>query len=167
MNAGAILIPLAALLVCSACEKKEPPVTDTPATPQSSGTAAPEGSGATTAGSAGGAAGGANETGTNASPEALAQWSALSADVPRMIGAIESRVTVLGQSKKLPASLDRSSLESARATLESMKSSWAGAVAAHDAGDVAAAVTTARSVSEQGQQVLEQLGMRSAGSPTD
>lgn len=154
MISRSLSIAALALLVCAACQKREataettaPENAQAPATmPESAPAPAVPGSGPGTA-----------------SPETVQQWSALSASVPQMIQAIETRVNTLSESKQLPANLDRAAFDSAKASLESMKSSWSQATAAHDSGDVAGAVATANGVEEEGRKVLAQLGMAAAG----
>jgi len=89
---------------------------------------------------------------------AAAQWGTMSADVPKMVEAIQSRVDILSSSKKLPKNVSKDALESAKSGLEWMKSTWAEATAA--ASDKPAeAVEKARAVQAKGAEVLAALGM--------
>lgn len=148
-------LPIAALvlLACVGCQKKEATAETGPDTAQAPATMPGSPPASTMPGSAPG----------TASPEAMQQWSTLSASVPQMIEAIETRVNTLSESKKLPANLDRATFDSAKASLESMKSSWSQATTAHDSGDVPGAVAAASSIEEEGRRVLAQLGMSQAG----
>ena len=70
---------------------------------------------------------------------ATAEWSTLSADVPKMVAAIQSRVDILSSSRKLPKNVNKEAFESAKSGLESMKSMWNEATAsAANAGPVKA-----------------------------
>lgn len=86
------------------------------------------------------------------------EWETLSAEVPKMVKAIESRVDSLSGSK-LPSDVDKESFEAAKAALQSMKSLWAEASAAFDAGDAILAADKARMVQAKGEEVIDQLGM--------
>lgn len=86
------------------------------------------------------------------------EWEALSEEVPKMVQAIENRVDSLSGTK-LPKDLDKESVESAKATLESMKSLWAEASAAFEAGNAILAADKARMVQAKGEEVIDQLGM--------
>jgi len=86
------------------------------------------------------------------------EWEALSEEVPKMVQAIENRVDSLSGAK-LPKDLDKESFESAKAALESMKSLWAEASAAFEAGNAILAADKARMVQAKGEEVIDQLGM--------
>jgi len=93
---------------------------------------------------------------------ATAEWNSLSADVPKMVEAIQSRVDILGKSKKLPKNVSQEAFDAAKAGLESMKATWSEATSAFASGDAVAAVSKANSVKQMGSDVLQKLGM-SAG----
>jgi len=86
------------------------------------------------------------------------EWEALSEEVPKMVQAIENRVDSL-TGAKLPKDLDKESFESAKAELQSMKSLWAEASAAFEAGNAILAADKARMVQAKGEEVIDQLGM--------
>ena len=87
------------------------------------------------------------------------QWQALSADVPRLLEAIQSRVDILGQARNLPKSLSPEAFQSAKDGLEQMKSAWAEATAKFGAGNPVDAVAKAQAVKEKGNEVMHLLGM--------
>jgi hypothetical protein len=89
---------------------------------------------------------------------AAAQWGTLSADVPKMVEAIQSRVDILSSAKKLPKNVSKDALESAKSGLEWMKSTWAEATAAA-ADKPSEAVEKANAVKAKGAEVLAALGM--------
>ena len=90
------------------------------------------------------------------------EWEALNADVPKMVQAIQSRVDILSQSKKLPKELTKESFDAAKSGLETMKSTWAEATAAASAGNAMEAADKGRAVKAKGEEVLQQLGMTSS-----
>ena len=90
---------------------------------------------------------------------ATAQWGSLSADLPKMVDAIQSRVDILGKSKKLPKNVTQEAFDSAKSGLESMKSLWAEASSAFTSGDAVSAVDKAKGVKAKGEEVLKLLGM--------
>jgi hypothetical protein len=94
-----------------------------------------------------------------ANAAATAEWNTLSADVPRMVEAIQSRVDILGKSRKLPRNVSQEAFDSAKQRLESMKATWAEATSAFASGNAVDAAAKANSVRQTGTEVLQQLGM--------
>lgn len=90
---------------------------------------------------------------------AATEWSSLSADVPKMVEAIQSRVDILGKSKKLPKNVSQEAFDAAKSGLDSMKSLWAEASSAFTSGDAVNAVDKAKGVKAKGEEVLKLLGM--------
>jgi len=77
------------------------------------------------------------------------EWEDLNEEVPKMVQAIESQVGNLSGSKRDAAKLE----------LDSMKSQWAEASAAFDAGDPTVAADKGRLVQAKAKEVSAQLGM--------
>ena len=90
---------------------------------------------------------------------ATTEWVALSADVPQMVAAIQSRVDTLSSSKRLPKNVSKEAFDSAKSGLETMKATWAEASAAFTDGKPAEAAEKARAVKAKGAEVLAALGM--------
>jgi hypothetical protein len=90
---------------------------------------------------------------------ATTEWNSLSADVPKMVDAIQSRVDILGKSKKLPKNVSQEAFDAAKSGLDSMKATWADASSAFTSGDPVGAVAKANAVKQQGSEVLQKLGM--------
>lgn len=90
---------------------------------------------------------------------ATEQWKALSAEVPDMVTAIQSRVDMLSQSRKLPRNMNAQSLQSAKDGLEWMKTTWAEADSTFSAGNPGDAVAKGQTVKDKGAEVLKSLGM--------
>ncbi len=87
------------------------------------------------------------------------QWNTLSADLPKMVAAIQSRVDVLSKSRKLPKDLSQESFDAAKSGLETMKTAWAQATSAFANGDPVNAVAMADGARQKGNEVLALLGM--------
>lgn len=87
------------------------------------------------------------------------EWKVLSAEVPDMVAAIQSRIDILGQSKKLPKGITTEAFESAKTGLESMQAAWQSATASFGSGDPVKAVEQAKSAKDTGTATLAALGM--------
>lgn len=90
---------------------------------------------------------------------ATEKWQSLSADVPNMLSAIQSRVDVLSKSKKLPKNVSADAFQSAKDGLAELKSNWDEASAAFTAGKATDAVAKAEAAKAKGAEVLKLLGM--------
>jgi hypothetical protein len=86
-------------------------------------------------------------------------WGPLSAEVPKMIDAIQSRVAALSKSHHLPKGVTKSSLASAKSGVDSLKSTWSDASNASGSGDFTTAVTKAQAVKDKAAEVMRSLGM--------
>jgi hypothetical protein len=93
---------------------------------------------------------------------AMVEWNSLSADVPKMVEAIQSRIDILSSSKRLPKNVSSDAFESAKSGLDSMKATWGEATTAFGSGDTSTAADKAREVKAKGQEVLQKLGMTPA-----
>lgn len=87
------------------------------------------------------------------------QWTSLSADLPKMVEAIQSRVDTLSKSRKLPKNVDKAAFDAAKSGLESMKATWAEATSASSSGNIADAVAKGQAVKDKGTEIMNQLGM--------
>jgi hypothetical protein len=88
-------------------------------------------------------------------------WGPLSAEVPKMIDAIESRVTALSKSHHLPKGVTKNGLAGAKSSVESLKSMWSEASNASASGDLTTAVTKAQAVKDKAAEIMKSLGMSS------
>jgi hypothetical protein len=86
-------------------------------------------------------------------------WEQLSANLPQMVAAVKSRVDILSQAKKLPATVSKEKLEAAKAGLADATKGWEDANAAFKSGNVADAVARADAVKKRTVEALEALGM--------
>jgi len=95
--------------------------------------------------------------------ELTKSWTELSGGVPKMVGAIQSRIDILSKSKKLPANLTAEKFEEVKSGFAAAKEEWTKALESFKAGSIAEAVTAATSVKEKATSALEALGMPAPG----
>ncbi len=91
--------------------------------------------------------------------KATGEWTTLAADLPGMVGAVESRVSALSAAKKLPKGMDAAKLDGAKAALAAAKSAWDAASAAFTSGNVVDAVAKANEAKAKGGEAMAALGM--------
>jgi len=94
--------------------------------------------------------------------KAKEEWGPVSADLPKMIDAIQSRVNLLSKSHKLPAGLTKDGLASAKSGVESLKSSLADATSAAGSGDFTAAMAKAQEIKAKAAEIMQSLKMASS-----
>ena len=90
---------------------------------------------------------------------AQVEWTDLSAKMPQMVEALQSRIDTLSKSKKLPKDLDKASFDTIKADFESLKTEWTAAGADFASGLAGDAVRKARSAKAKGEMILAKLGM--------
>jgi len=86
-------------------------------------------------------------------------WVHSSAEVPKMVDAIQSRVTALSKSHHLPKGVTRDGLASAKSGVDSLKSMWSDASNASASGDFTTAVGKAQAVKDKAAEIMKSLGM--------
>jgi hypothetical protein len=89
-------------------------------------------------------------------------WGPMSADVPKMVDAIQSRVDILSKSHHLPKGVTKDSLSAAVSGLSAMKSAWSDASSAASSGDFTTAMSKGQAVKDQATQIMQSLGMTSS-----
>lgn len=92
-------------------------------------------------------------------------WNGLSAGVPGMVKSIEDKLGELGKMRRLPAGLDRETVDSASSALTEAKNNWDAASQAFTAGNVEEAVAKARSVETAARDIMGKLGLSEAAAP--
>jgi len=90
---------------------------------------------------------------------AKGKWAEASTDLPKMVGAIQSRLDILTKSKKLPKGLDKATLDQAVASFDAMKASWTEATNAATSGNFVDAMGKADAIKAKGAEVMAALGM--------
>ncbi len=89
-------------------------------------------------------------------------WGPASADLPKMIDAIQKRVNILSKSRSLPAGVTKDGLASAKSGVESLKSSLADATSAAGSGDFTAAMAKAQEIKAKATDIMQSLKMASS-----
>ena len=91
--------------------------------------------------------------------ELTTAWEDMSGGVPKMAEAIKSRVDILSQSKKLPAGMDKGTLDGAKAGLATLNQSWTEASDAFKSGNMTDAVAKATAAKAKAVEVMTALNM--------
>ena len=92
--------------------------------------------------------------------ELAKSWEEMSGGLPKMLDAIKSRLDILSASKKLPENLDKAKLEGAKTGYEAAAKMWDDAKSAFSGGNMADAVSKAKTVKERAVEVMTTLGMQ-------
>jgi len=87
-------------------------------------------------------------------------WEEMSGGLPKMVEAIKSRVDVLSKSKKLPASLDKAKFDGVKAGLPEVTQMWDDAQKAFSGGNLADAVSKAKTLKDKAVEMMTTLGMQ-------
>jgi hypothetical protein len=94
-----------------------------------------------------------------AQTELTKSWEDLSGGLPKVVDAIKSRVDILSQAKKLPAGLDKATVDGARTGLETINKTWTEAQEAFRSSNVADTVAKAKTVKTMAADIMTKLGM--------
>ncbi len=89
---------------------------------------------------------------------AVAQWQTLNAQVPKAVDEIQKRVDSL-KPNKLPKDVTKEELETAKADLETMKSTWAEAQQLAQQSNPIEATEKGRTVQAKAEEIKNALGM--------
>jgi len=87
-------------------------------------------------------------------------WKEMSGGLPKMVEAIKSRVDVLSKSKKLPANLDKAKFDGVKAGLPEVTQMWDDAKKAFSGGNLADAVSKAKTIKDKAVEMMTTLGMQ-------
>jgi hypothetical protein len=87
-------------------------------------------------------------------------WAEISGGMPKLLETIKSRLDVLSASKRLPANLDKAKLEVAKGGYDAAAQMWNEAQTAFSGGNLADAMTKAKTVQEKAVEVMTSLGMQ-------
>ncbi len=95
-----------------------------------------------------------------AKKEALANaWGEISGAIPNLLSALNSRLDILSQSKKLPAGLSQDTLAQARAGAAEIASTFEAAKVQATSGEFEAAVTKTADLKTKGLEIMKSIGM--------
>ena len=86
-------------------------------------------------------------------------WQDTSTGILKVVQAIQSRVDILSQSKKLPAGMTAEKLAEAKAGLAEITKQWSEASAASTSGNLTDALAKATAVKKKAAEVLTALNM--------
>ena len=92
--------------------------------------------------------------------ELTKSWQDMSAGLPGMVSAIQSRINILAKSRKLPAGLDKEKFESAKTSLAGITQTLTEATDAFKSGNVMDAVNKATTVKEKAAEIMAAIGMK-------
>ncbi len=92
--------------------------------------------------------------------ELTTSFQDMSGGLPKMLDAVKKRLDILSASRSLPANLDKTKLEGAKAGYETAAKAWADAKSAFSGGNVADAVAKAKIVKDEATEVMSTLGMK-------
>jgi len=87
-------------------------------------------------------------------------WEEQSAELPKMIADIKSRVAALSRSKKLPKGMDKATFESAQSGLDEVSNAWYEASQTFKQGNLADAFAKAKGAKEKATEIMSILGMK-------
>ncbi len=91
---------------------------------------------------------------------AKTEWEGLSADVSKQVDAIQARIDELPKSKRLPWGTNKDEFEGSKSAFESMKAQWQEATAEAKNGDAIEANAKARTAKGMGEQIFDQLKIK-------
>ena len=97
--------------------------------------------------------------------ELTKSWEEVSGGMPGMLDAIKDKLDILSASKKLPKTLDKAKLESAKADYEAVAKMWDEAKSTFSGGDMTGAIAKAKTVKEKAMEVMNNLGMQVQEAP--
>jgi len=87
------------------------------------------------------------------------QWETMNSETPKMVEAIDKRLTTLSKSKRLPKDVSPTNVETAKSSVEAIKQQWTAASQDAARGRLEDAVAKASEVQTKGRDVMTQLGM--------
>jgi len=91
--------------------------------------------------------------------ELTKSWTTLSEGLPKMVGAIQSRVDILSKAKKLPANLTAEKFAEVKSGLEAATADWAKAQESFKSGNLGDAIALANTVKGKAVQAMGILGL--------
>ena len=97
-------------------------------------------------------------TGETAQVAALNQWTELNQEIPKTVEAIDARLNGIDKAA-LPKGITKAALETEKTDLETLKTSWAEATAAANAGNNVEATDKGRIVQSKADELMNQLGI--------
>jgi hypothetical protein len=90
--------------------------------------------------------------------ELVASFRQLQGSLPAQVDSLKRRLAQLAAASTLPADLDRETVETAKANLDSVSKAWAEALSRFDSGDVVGAVAQANDVKTKVEEMARVFG---------
>jgi len=90
------------------------------------------------------------------------QWTALAAELPQSVSAVEAKLAAIAKSKKLPSGVTKDGVAAAKSGLAEAKTAWEEAKSAFGSGNVQAALDKAKGVKAKLDEAASKLGLASA-----
>jgi len=90
------------------------------------------------------------------------QWTALAAELPQSVSAVEAKLATIAKSKKLPSGVTKDGVAAAKSGLAEAKTAWDEAKSAFGSGNVQAALDKAKGVKAKLDEVASKLGLAAA-----
>ena len=87
-------------------------------------------------------------------------WGSMSADLPKMVDAIKSRVDMISKTHRMPAGVTKDALASAKSGVDSLKASLADATSAATSGDFTTAVAKGAELKAKAAEIMKSIGMK-------
>jgi PBP1b-binding outer membrane lipoprotein LpoB len=91
--------------------------------------------------------------------ELTKSWDDLSQGLPKMMDAIKGKVDSLSKSKKLPKDVTKEKVEEAKTWLAEAMNQWGQSQESFKTGNIAEAVTKAKTIKEKADQMIQSLGI--------
>ena len=91
--------------------------------------------------------------------ELAKSWGSLSEGLPKMLEAVQSRVDVLSKSKKLPKNITADQFAEVKSGLAESKQLWDKAQESYKAGNLADAISAAKTVKDKTVKAMGTLGL--------
>jgi hypothetical protein len=104
----------------------------------------------------------AKELGTAAAAkkaELTKSWGEMSANLSKMVEAIQSKIDALAKMKKLPKDMDKAKVEGAKAGFAEITKTWAEAENAFKGGTLSEALSKAKAVQDKATEIMTTLGI--------
>ena len=91
--------------------------------------------------------------------ELTASWTAMSAELPNAVAAVQTKVDELSKAKKLPAGLDAATFSGIKDSLANAKQMWTDAQAAFTGGNLADAMAKVGTIKQALVDAMTKLGI--------
>lgn len=88
-------------------------------------------------------------------------WGSMSAEVPKMVEALQKKVDTLSKTHKLPKGMTKEGFAAAKSSFEALKSTWSEASNAAATGNFTDAMTKGQEVKDKAAEIMKSLGMSS------